>query len=37
MTVDEKKIAIFERDPCGMRGFHDGNNLISGGKITAVL
>ncbi len=25
MTVDENKVAIFEKDPCAMKGFHEGN------------
>lgn len=32
MTVDDDKVAIFENDPCGMKGFHDGNAGKSNGK-----
>jgi hypothetical protein len=35
-TVDEEKVAIFEKDPCGMKGFHDGNAMYSEGKIIFV-
>ncbi len=32
MSVDEKKIKLFENDPCGMKGFHNGNLFKSSGK-----
>ena len=36
MTVDEDKVAIFEADPCGMKGFYDGNTMTSKGMIRYV-
>jgi len=37
MTVDERKIDIFESDPCGMIGFYDGNSMLNDGEMFSIL